>query len=77
LDNSIAYCGYYVIAFSNNGDLYSFGYNGSGELGIGTTVNSNKPNIINDLIGKRIVDISCGYNHTLVLVIQFIYNNFT
>ncbi|XP_054155256.1 RCC1 and BTB domain-containing protein 1-like [Oppia nitens] len=64
---SIAYCGYYVIAFTANGDIYSWGYNNNGELGIGTTVNSNRPNLIDGLVGKRIVDISCGYDHSLAL----------
>ena len=51
-----------VIAKDSNGKLYSWGYNGYGQLGNGTTTNSSMPVCISDvensqLKGKNIVDI--------------------
>ena len=51
-----------IIAKDSNGKLYTWGHNGSGQLGDGTTVNSSMPVCISDiesspLKGKKIVDV--------------------
>jgi alpha-tubulin suppressor-like RCC1 family protein len=66
------FCGFnHSMALTECGHVYSWGYNGWGQLGIGNTVHSNEPifvavideNKCNVIIEK----ISCGSNHSLLL----------
>ena len=55
----------YIIVKDNSGKLYSWGSNGSGKLGDGTTENSSMPVCISDIAnsplkGKNIVDVYNG-----------------
>jgi len=47
------------------GDVYSWGYNGCGQLGNGNTNNTSTPQKIPNLV--NIVAISCGYCHSMAL----------
>ena len=63
---------HHVIAIDNQGKVYTWGANSIGQLGKGTTDDSNVPICISDisgniLNGKNIVEISAGGNHTVVL----------
>ena len=57
------------IILDNTGKLYTWGYNFYGQLGDGTTVNKNKPTLINTgaIADKVIVSIAVGYFHTMAL----------
>jgi len=55
------------IALTKSGHLYSWNDNSFGQLGNGTRIDSKRPILVNDLIGERIVEISCGAYHTMVL----------
>jgi tRNA A-37 threonylcarbamoyl transferase component Bud32 len=60
-------CGYnHSMALSENGCVYSWGYNKYGQLGIGNRKNSNTPKQIEmkDIIIDKIL---CGKNHSLLL----------
>ena len=55
------------MALSSQGDIYAWGYNGNGQLGIGNTTNQPTPRI-SLLTGQVvIVKIVCGYAHALAL----------
>ncbi len=55
----------YTMAIKPNGTLWGWGYNGAGQLGIGTTVNVNMPfQVGND---NNWVSVSAGSFHTLGL----------
>ena len=59
-----------MIAKDSDGKLYSWGYNGYGQLGDGTTTNSSMPICISDiesnpLKGKKIVDVH-NYGSTII-----------
>ena len=59
----------HVLAITKSGKVYSWGYNGNGELGHGTTspnVNSNAT-VISKLDQFRVKQIACGYSHSVVL----------
>ena len=59
-------CGeYFTMALTRNGTLYSWGYNESGQLGLGNYHNQNSPHQIS--LQESIVKISCGLRHTAVL----------
>ena len=63
----------HTVALDEEGRVYIWGNNeyGYGQLGDGTTTNSTLPICIsdkeNELKGKRIVDISAGYRHTVAI----------
>ena len=68
---SISAGGRYTVALDEEGKVYTWGYNYDGQLGDGTTTNSVLPICIsdkeNELKGKKIVDVSAGYGHTVAL----------
>lgn len=58
----------HALALTNNGELYSWGSNSEGQLGLG--VNNKyeiKPKLINSLIGIPIVFIACGGYHSIAV----------
>ena len=61
----------HTVAIDEEGKAYTWGFNYYGQLGDGTTTNSVLPICIsdkeNELKGKRIVDISAGYGHTVAI----------
>ncbi|TGZ51677.1 RCC1 and BTB domain-containing protein 1-like [Temnothorax longispinosus] len=56
-----------TMAVIENGEVYGWGYNGVGQLGIGNYVNQMTPSRVGSLIGTVIVKVACGYAHTLAL----------
>lgn len=59
---------YHCLALTNNGELYAWGSNSYGQLGIGTT--SEKvpmPTLIQSLAGVPIAFIACGGNHSFAV----------
>ncbi|KAM0728094.1 RCC1 and BTB domain-containing protein 1 [Formica fusca] len=52
---------------TDNGEVYGWGYNGVGQLGIGNYVNQMTPSRVGSLIGVVIIKVVCGYAHTLAL----------
>nr|CAB3265492.1 RCC1 and BTB domain-containing protein 1 [Phallusia mammillata] len=55
------------IAVTDGGEVYSWGYNGNGQLGVGNNVNQTNPCRIAALQGVVIQQVICGYAHTLAL----------
>ena len=70
---TIACNGYHTVALDNMGNLYAWGANRYGQLGIvtnsGTTNANPTPTLINhsNIANKIIVSIACGNNHTIAL----------
>ncbi|KAL8593917.1 hypothetical protein ACOMHN_032338 [Nucella lapillus] len=50
-----------------NGEVYGWGYNGNGQLGLGNNVNQPNPCRLTGLQGVVIRQLVCGYAHTLAL----------
>ena len=57
----------YTFCMTTNNEIYSWGRNDDGQLGLSHREYADTPNICLDLTNKSIVDIKCGHNHTLVL----------
>lgn len=58
---------HHAIALTSNGLLFSWGRGINGQLGHGEIPNEDSPKLIKALAQKRIVDITCGENHTLAV----------
>ena len=75
-----ACCGYdHTLTLSNDGTLYSFGYNGNGELGLGNNNHTSLPSRIPTL--PKIKQVSCGVHFTVCIDYEgylwtFGYNNY-
>ena len=54
----------FTVALKSDGTVWTWGYNGYGQLGVGDKTNRYKPTKINI---ENVVDISAGYNHTLLV----------
>ncbi|XP_008307294.1 RCC1 and BTB domain-containing protein 2 isoform X1 [Cynoglossus semilaevis] len=55
------------MAVLDNGEIYGWGYNCNGQLGLGNNGNQQTPCRIAALQGINIVQVACGYAHTLAL----------
>lgn len=55
------------MAVLDNGEIYGWGYNCNGQLGLGNNGNQQTPCRIAALQGVSIVQVACGYAHTLAL----------
>jgi alpha-tubulin suppressor-like RCC1 family protein len=64
---SIAAGQYHSLAVSSTGTVYAWGYNGYGQLGNGTTVNSNLPGAVSLPAGEVATSVGAGDNHSLVV----------
>ena len=47
-------------AIASNGELYTWGLGEYGRLGHGDTVTHLKPKLVEELVGKRVVQVACG-----------------
>uniref|UniRef100_A0A1B6FAI1 BTB domain-containing protein n=1 Tax=Cuerna arida TaxID=1464854 RepID=A0A1B6FAI1_9HEMI len=60
--------GPHVVAFTESGEIYTWGHNGYCELGNGTTNQILTPTLVNtNLLGKAIIEVACGSHHSLAL----------
>lgn len=61
-----AACGlHHSVFLTRDGHIYSSGFNDNGQLGLGDKNHRNSPIIVNALENEKIVDVACGYYHTL------------
>lgn len=49
------------------GNLYAFGMNTYGQLGIGTRNNTPKPTLVKELVGVNIIGLAGGEEHTVAV----------
>lgn len=55
------------VAVLDTGEVYTWGYNGNGQLGIGNNMNQESPIRVIGLGSAVVVKVACGYAHTLAL----------
>jgi alpha-tubulin suppressor-like RCC1 family protein len=61
-------CGSEHTGFINDqGELYTFGYNASGQLGVGDYIDKYTPTKVTGDFGK-VTKVSCGYFHTMFYI---------
>lgn len=62
-------CGYlHSAVVSKDGELITFGFNGYGQLGLGSIETKYQPTSIPQLKTRRVVDTACGAFHTICLL---------
>ncbi|KAM8822174.1 RCC1 and BTB domain-containing protein 2 isoform 1-T1 [Synchiropus picturatus] len=62
------------MAVLDNGEIYGWGYNCNGQLGLGNNGNQQTPCRIAALQGVSVIQVACGYAHTLALTDEgFVY----
>ena len=59
--------GAHTLALTESGNVFSWGWNSLGQLGINNKTNQNIPIKVNLSNGVIIKSISCGYEHSLLL----------
>ncbi|PRP80534.1 hypothetical protein PROFUN_11847 [Planoprotostelium fungivorum] len=57
----------YTIAADDQGNVFSWGFNEKGQLGLGHRFNQENPQQVTQLDGVRIVKTACGMQHTAML----------
>ena len=57
----------HVLAVSSHGDIFSFGLNGRGQLGLGDILPQTQPTLVKALAGIKTLSIACGHWHNLAL----------
>ena len=63
----IACGGYHIFCKTLNNEIYCWGFNYHGQLGLGNRDNQNTPILCSSLSNEDIIDIKCAEFHTLVL----------
>ena len=58
----------YTLILTEDGELYSFGKGKTGVLGHANTKNLTQPELVEGLLGKKVVKMSAGFTHCAVLV---------
>ena len=59
--------GYHTAALTAEGELFTFGRGGYGQLGHGSTNDEFKPRKVDTFQGMRVVQVAVGKNHTAVV----------
>ena len=55
---------------SQDGKLYTCGYNNYGQLGHGTQSNLSTPTLVNALRDSFVINVSCSYYHSIIVVTE-------
>ncbi|EEY57867.1 RCC1 and BTB domain-containing protein, putative [Phytophthora infestans T30-4] len=58
----------HLAALCANGFLYTVGFNMRGQLGLGTATTVTEATLVEELAGKRVVDVACSYFHTAIVM---------
>eukprot|EP00741_Cyanophora_paradoxa_P000379 tig00000404_g370.t1 len=57
----------HCLALTARGEVYSWGSGGTGQLGHGDRKNVEEPTLVEALSGIKVLDISCGFEHSAAL----------
>ncbi|CAD6186224.1 unnamed protein product [Caenorhabditis auriculariae] len=63
----VAAGGRHCVAISASGAVYTWGHNDSGQLGVGDFLPRGRPVCVEQLNGMKVVEVSCGDQHTVLL----------
>lgn len=63
----VACGGFHTAAVTESGEVYTWGGGEHGQLGHGDKVNKTVPTLVESLKDKMVVQITCGWSHTVAL----------
>jgi hypothetical protein len=63
--------GHHTVFLDTNGKIYTCGNNSYGQTGHRSTQNVSVPQMVYNVSNKRIEQIACGWNHTLIFVAPY------
>jgi alpha-tubulin suppressor-like RCC1 family protein len=63
---SVSCGGYHTAVVTNTNDLFTFGYNAYGQLGLGNNTNYNTPQRV-EFFNSNVASVSCGGIHTAIV----------
>ena len=66
----------HVLALSDIGELYSWGANSYGQIGVGNTLNTSVPNLINSVEDRQVIlhcSIARTFTVTFTVRIKYTY----
>ncbi|KAF0719156.1 Aste57867_1246 [Aphanomyces stellatus] len=63
----VACGGFHTAAVTESGEIYTWGGGEHGQLGHGDKVNKTIPSLVEKLRDKTVVEITCGWSHTVAL----------
>jgi hypothetical protein len=66
-NNRIAAGSAHSLILDSQGQVFGFGLNDDGQLGLGDIINRNVPTLIDNISIGQIISVSCGGNHSLLL----------
>jgi alpha-tubulin suppressor-like RCC1 family protein len=58
---------YHSAMITESGKLYTWGFNGNGRLGDGTTTNRTTPTLIDKFNGEKVISVSLGHYHSAAI----------
>lgn len=61
------------LILTDEGQVWSWGWNQDGQLGVGSTDHSAVPRQVPGLTGVKVIDVVAGSDHSLVLTCKFIF----
>lgn len=67
---SLACGGYHTVAITDKGEMYSWGWNHFGQLGLEGHEDIKVPTLVSALKKKKVVAVSCGEGHTTCIVVK-------
>ena len=57
----------HTAVITENKDLYTFGNNDRGQLGLGSSVNKDIPTMVRPISYQGVITVSCGSRHTAII----------
>jgi hypothetical protein len=66
--SSVACGGHHTVILDVQGQIHTCGNNSYGQIGHKSSQNLSVPQLVHNISGKKIEQIACGWNHTLVWV---------
>lgn len=63
----VACGGFHTAAVTETGEVYTWGGGEHGQLGHGDKVNKTVPTLVRSLVDKLVVQVTCGWSHTVAL----------
>ncbi|CAM6066951.1 unnamed protein product [Sphagnum tenellum] len=57
----------HTVAVDEDGQMYGWGWNKFGQVGVNNTEDQNYPQIVKGLADQRVTQVSCGWRHTVAL----------